>query len=149
MFRRTSFSLFFKRNLAQFKATVFSNLHIRHINFFTFSQSRKALSPFCAIRVAFECLRCCFCLSWVVRKHYPDGLFCCCYFKIESSSLGPLLGVLKNKYNFEPTVVAGERAPKPIMSFNGQWNATVSPALHRRAGAFYNNVLYNDVGFTV
>lgn len=64
-----------------------------------------------------KCLGCCFCLfclSWVVRKHYPDRLFCCCFFMIESGSLKPVLGGQKNKYNFEPIGMAGVRAPKPI-----------------------------------
>lgn len=63
------------------------------------------------------CLRCCFCLyclSWVVRKHYPDSCFCCCFFLIESSSLKPVLRGHKNKYDFGPVAVAGMRAPPPI-----------------------------------
>lgn len=63
------------------------------------------------------CLRCCFCLyclSWVVRKHYPDSCFCCCFFLIESSSLKPVLRGHKNKYDFGPVAEAGMRAPPPI-----------------------------------
>lgn len=44
--------------------------------------------------LAFECYGCCFLalLSVLaVRKSYPDGLFCCCFFMIESSSLKPVL----------------------------------------------------------
>lgn len=59
------------------------------------------------------CLRCCFCLyclSWVVRKHYPDSCFCCCFFLIESSSLKPVLRGHKNKYDFGPVAVARDES---------------------------------------
>lgn len=59
------------------------------------------------------CLRCCFCLyclSWVVRKHYPDSCFCCCFFLIESSSLKPVLRGHKNKYDFGPVAVAQDES---------------------------------------
>lgn len=59
----------------------------------------------------------------LVRKHYPDSCFCCCFSPTESSSLKAVLGRQKNKFDFWP---GGERH-RPLKSCPGQRNATVSP----------------------
>lgn len=122
-----SLFLFQTKKKALFFPVVFcSNPHIRHTFFslpanqdFTFSKKLCHLwggggGGFIWHLKCLGCCFCLFCLSWVVRKHYPDRLFCCCFFMIESGSLKPVLGGQKNKYNFEPIGMAGVRAPKPI-----------------------------------
>lgn len=112
-----------KKKPTFFPVVFCSNPHIRHTFFplpanqdFTFSKKLCHLwgGGFIWHLKCLGCCFCLFCLSWVVRKHYPDRLFCCCFFMIESGSLKPVLGGQKNKYNFEPIGMAGVRAPKPI-----------------------------------